>query len=221
MADEATTRSIDEREARLLESLVLMVDRNLERRPDGLVDSYAMSAPEGAIAVLAEYSLIELVIVGRQFGRWTDAGEEIRKTASDKFPDHPDQRLELPAEYEEYGRIIERWAALGEKAQKTASDRYPGPDQRLELPGFGSSDETDIGELVALNIGDREGRLLEALLYMIDQFLPWRGPAVAALAEYGLMEQTVSGPHSVRLTKLGRKFWRALLRAKDKSKILS
>jgi hypothetical protein len=212
MADEVGTRNIDQRQARALEALVLMVDRILERHPDGRVDSAATSAPEHAITVLAEYGLIEVEVFGRIFGRWTDLGEEARKTASDGFADS-DRRLELPTEYLEHGQAFQWWTDHGEEARKTASDLYPGPDQRLELPSSSSSDETDIAEVVALNIGERERRLLEALLYMIDQFLPWRGSAVAVLAEYGLMEQPVSGPPSVRLTKLGRKYWRALWQA--------
>ena len=209
MVDEAGTRNIDQRQARALEALVLMVDRVLERRPDGHVDSAATSAPEHAITVLAEYGLIEVEVVGRIFGRWTDLGEEARRTASDGFPDSG-QRLELPTEYLEYEQAFQWWTGHGEEARKATSDSYPAPDQRLELPSFSSSDETDIAEVVALDIGERERKLLEALLYMIDQFVPWRGPAVAVLAEYGLMEQVVSGPPSVRLTKLGRAFWRAL-----------
>jgi hypothetical protein len=161
MADELGTRDIDERQARALEALVLMVDRVLKRRPDGRVDSGAMGAPEHAIMVLAEYGLIEMEVVGRIFGRWTELGSEARKTASNRYPD-TDQRRELPAEYLEYGRAVQWRADHGEEARKAAPNLYPAPDQRLEFPDFSASDEADITEALAPNIDERERRLLEA-----------------------------------------------------------
>jgi hypothetical protein len=65
---------MDDREKRLLVALVKMVRQYLDHADDGVVDSLSMSAGEHAIAVLAEYGLME-VISGRA-GRWTKKSEE-------------------------------------------------------------------------------------------------------------------------------------------------
>lgn len=44
-----------------------MVRQYLEERPDGLMDSYAMSAGEHAIEALADFGDMEKVAVGRIF----------------------------------------------------------------------------------------------------------------------------------------------------------
>ncbi|UXN66074.1 hypothetical protein N8E89_22905 (plasmid) [Phyllobacterium sp. A18/5-2] len=54
-----------------------MVRQHLEKRPDNLLDSDAMAAGERAIGALAEFGYMEKVVVGRTFGRWTEAGEAL------------------------------------------------------------------------------------------------------------------------------------------------
>ncbi len=68
---------MDEREQRAVGALAAMVGQYLRATPDGLLDSYAMSAGEGAIEVLAEYGYMQKVVQGRIFGRWTDAGRAL------------------------------------------------------------------------------------------------------------------------------------------------
>jgi hypothetical protein len=69
-------RTMDDREKQALRALAAMVDQYLQEY-DGLIDSHAMSAGEQAIEALAEYGYIEKVIMGRIFGRWTDAGNAL------------------------------------------------------------------------------------------------------------------------------------------------
>lgn len=68
---------MEESRERTLAALALMVDQYLERRPDGFLDSYAMTAGEQAITILGEHGYMEVTIKGRIFGRWTKAGEAL------------------------------------------------------------------------------------------------------------------------------------------------
>ncbi|MNL25231.1 hypothetical protein D3C87_1467060 [compost metagenome] len=68
---------MEESRERTLAALALMVDQYLERRPDGFLDSYAMTAGEQAITILGEHGYMEVTIKGRIFGRWTKAGEDL------------------------------------------------------------------------------------------------------------------------------------------------
>jgi hypothetical protein len=68
---------MDDRQKRALGALASMVRQYLEKRPDNLLDSDAMGAGERAIDALAEFGYMEKVVVGRTFGRWTEAGEAL------------------------------------------------------------------------------------------------------------------------------------------------
>ncbi|MEK1928685.1 MAG: hypothetical protein AAAC47_02660 [Pararhizobium sp.] len=72
---------MDDRQKRALGALASMVRQYLEKRPDNLLDSYAMTAGERAIGALAEFGYIEKVVVSRTFGRWTEAGEALLEWA--------------------------------------------------------------------------------------------------------------------------------------------
>jgi hypothetical protein len=66
-----------EREKELLEALVCMVGQYLPMREDDLLDTHAMTAGERAIKALARYGVMEEVLEGRVFGRWTATGSAI------------------------------------------------------------------------------------------------------------------------------------------------
>jgi len=68
---------MDEREKQLLEALVCMVGQYLPRRENDLLDSHAMTAGERAIKALARYGVMEEVLEGRIFGRWTATGSKM------------------------------------------------------------------------------------------------------------------------------------------------
>ncbi len=68
---------MDDRQKRALGALASMAKQYLEKRPDNLLDSDAMGAGERAISALAEFGYMEEVVVGRTFGRWTEAGEAL------------------------------------------------------------------------------------------------------------------------------------------------
>ena len=62
-----------DREKKLLIALVKMVDQYLDQYEDQ-VDSRSMSAGEHAIAVFADFGLME--VIDSRFGRWTEAGKK-------------------------------------------------------------------------------------------------------------------------------------------------
>ena len=98
---------MNDREERLLEALVSMTRQylNYER---GLADSDAISAAESAIAALAEYGLMEKVLKGRIFGRWTPAGREFYY--SRRGLPVPDEKEEEAAHY--------KWRGFGPRPEK-------------------------------------------------------------------------------------------------------
>jgi len=74
---------LSEREEKLLQALVCMVDQYLltddgerPRDRDEPLDSMAMSAGESAILALVDYGLMEDVTQNRVMGRWTEAGKK-------------------------------------------------------------------------------------------------------------------------------------------------
>lgn len=74
---------LSEREEKLLQALVCMVDQYLltydgerPRDRDEPLDSMAMSAGEGAILALVDYGLMEDATENRVMGRWTAAGKK-------------------------------------------------------------------------------------------------------------------------------------------------
>lgn len=50
---------MDNREEVALAALARMVDQYLEKRPDGMIDNYAMSAGESALEALSAYGYME------------------------------------------------------------------------------------------------------------------------------------------------------------------
>lgn len=81
---------LSEREEKLLQALVCMVDQYLLTydggRPqdrDEPLDSMAMSAGESAILALVDYGLMEDVTESRVMGRWTEAGKKRLLPASE------------------------------------------------------------------------------------------------------------------------------------------
>jgi len=63
---------VDNREEVALAALARMVDQYLEKRPDGMIDNYAMSAGESALEALSAYGYME--DAGMRFARWTELG---------------------------------------------------------------------------------------------------------------------------------------------------
>lgn len=66
---------MDNREKVALAALARMVDQYLEKRPDGMIDNYAMSAGESAFGALYAYGYME--DAGVRFARWTELGEAL------------------------------------------------------------------------------------------------------------------------------------------------
>jgi hypothetical protein len=86
------------RESRLLEALVhianRLLDRPFERGQEGsLVDTGCMSAGECSILALEAYGLVDLCSPPLRFGQWTDAGQKYRKDLSDRHAGEFDQLL--------------------------------------------------------------------------------------------------------------------------------
>ena len=84
--DNAKNESVamDDREKRALGAMALMVKQYLEVRPDGLIDSLAMTAGERAIGSLSDFGYMETVVLGRVFGRWTEAGRALCQWSFDE-----------------------------------------------------------------------------------------------------------------------------------------
>ncbi|MCK3779664.1 hypothetical protein MZK49_23490 [Ensifer sesbaniae] len=86
---------MDNRQMLALSALARMVRQYLEERPDGLVDSYAMSAGERAFEALAAFGYMEMSEQGARFGRWTEAGralllwDDLAPSAAETFPMPP------------------------------------------------------------------------------------------------------------------------------------
>ena len=88
-------------EKRLLEALVLFIDFMCPIE-DGSVHSGAMSEREEAMDVLAGYGLIEWLDNAYQHGRWTSAGEAVRRAA---HRNHPNEDFEV-----EFSQLPSPWA---------------------------------------------------------------------------------------------------------------
>lgn len=63
------------------------VNQYLEKRPDGTIDNYAMTAGEYAFSVLDEYGYLE--DSGIRVGRWTESGKALLDWASFMPHDRP------------------------------------------------------------------------------------------------------------------------------------
>ena len=80
---------LSERESRLLEALVHVVDRLLDRpaapgQAGRLIDSNALSAGESSLVALEQYGLVvDVCPPHARFGQWTDAGQKYRKVLSE------------------------------------------------------------------------------------------------------------------------------------------
>ncbi|MGP4691854.1 hypothetical protein [Agrobacterium cavarae] len=68
---------MDDREKLALAALARMVDQYLEKRPDGTIDNYSMSAGEDAFEALQEYGYMEVEDGFIRFARWTQLGEAL------------------------------------------------------------------------------------------------------------------------------------------------
>jgi len=161
-----------EREARLLEALVHIVDRILCRphfangEDDDLIDTNCGNAGEGALLALEKYGLARLCLPTLRFGRWNDGGQKLRREVREKY---------------------------GAEAFQYCLPTEPG----VHDPAYKAE--------AALGIGAREAELLAAVCNMVQT---WHSPerAIAILAEYGLIELTVSGNQLGRCTDAGKKF---------------
>jgi hypothetical protein len=168
MAKTPLALNTGERERKLLEALVLMVQHHCWRlEAGGVLDGGAMSTKENALSVLAEYGLVRLD-GGGYWGRWTLVGEDFRSAAFDENADE---------------------------------------DFRAKLPTLPSHPEPVFPHETALSASEQERPLIEAMLRMADEFTPAPRAAVAALAEYGFLEQVEPGFLSGQWTEFARKFW--------------
>jgi hypothetical protein len=81
---------LSERETRLLEALVHIVDHILchpefvKGEEDDLIDTSAMGAGERSLLALEQYGLANLCPPTLRLGQWTDAGQDLRRAMREK-----------------------------------------------------------------------------------------------------------------------------------------
>lgn len=152
---------VDGREKRLLEAMVLFVDRF--HREGGNVHSGALSEHEEAMDVLVGYGLMEWLDDVFQCGRWTSSGEEFRAAAHRNHPreDFEVDFAQLPSPWADDPLLVEEAAAI-----ETLAD-------------------------ASLELGDRERFLLIAILRLADGGSRCPRAAIWALMEYGFIEKSL------------------------------
>jgi hypothetical protein len=151
---------VEGREKRLLEAMVLFVDRFY--REEGNVHSSALSEHEEAMDVLVGYGLMEWRDDVFQRGRWTPAGEEFRKAAYRNNP-----REDFEAEFSELPSPLAAGPRLTDPAAATIESSTDAP----------------------LELGDRERFLLIAMLRLADGRSRSPRAAISVLMDYGFIER--------------------------------
>jgi len=159
---------LDERQTRLLEALVHIVDHILCRpefkkgEEDDLIDTSSMDAGESSLLALERYGLATLCPPTLRLGQWTDAGQNLLRAMREKYASEPFKHLLPPSSglhdpaYAAEGAlsINEREAMLLEAASSMAQ-QYFVPERILAILA-----EYDLVEPVAS--GRYSGRWTEA-----------------------------------------------------------
>src|SRR5215216_6205841 len=91
VGEEAMVPDLSERETRLLEVLVHIVDHILCRpefrkgEEDTFIDTSSMSAGESSLLALEQYGLATLCLPTLRLGQWTDTGQNLRAAMREKY----------------------------------------------------------------------------------------------------------------------------------------